>query len=400
MAAFFGLSAFMYNFYTTEKERYLQDVNKRQYDSMRSLAKLFEMGLVPKDMRMHFQSFGFDEMDDIREVNKVFQYGTAKFRYANNTGQVTILELEGQYYLHVKNFTNEMMLRDTKANAFDAQKMGLGYGLIVVLLVGVYVMVINSIYPLKTLREQIRRFAHGEMDFPETKVRGRDEIAEVAREFYKAAGRIKELQESRELFLRSIMHELKTPITKGRLVTEMVDNEKSKKRLVGVFERLELLIEEFAKIEKLNSKNYEMSLNSYHASDLINHAIEMLCLDEETVEKVFDITTNDQCYFVDFELFSLMLKNLMDNAHKYSSNNKVGVVCEKEKITVSNAGEPLKNSLDHHHKPFSKEQGNVKGGLGLGIYIIKHIAENHNAELTYRHEEGINYFSIVFQTPL
>lgn len=49
------------------------------------------------------------------------------------------------------------------------------------------------------------------------------------------------------------MHELKTPITKGLLTLEMIEDNKYKERLNGVFTRLEILINEFAAIEQITS---------------------------------------------------------------------------------------------------------------------------------------------------
>ena len=50
-----------------------------------------------------------------------------------------------------------------------------------------------------------------------TKTDGKDEISQVAKEFDIALKQLKELRDSRNLFLRNIMHEFKTRITKGRL---------------------------------------------------------------------------------------------------------------------------------------------------------------------------------------
>ena len=57
-----------------------------------------------------------------------------------------------------------------------------------------------------------------------------DEIANVAIEFNNAVCKIRELIRSRQLFLRTIMHELKTPIGKGRIISEMVQDEMQKSR--------------------------------------------------------------------------------------------------------------------------------------------------------------------------
>lgn len=92
----------------------------------------------------------------------------------------------------------------------------------IVFLTFVFCIVLKSLMPLKMLKGQIKQFAEGNFNTryePNTK----DEIGELYREFHKASNKIKSLNESRSLLLRSIMHELKTPITKGRIIAEMVD---------------------------------------------------------------------------------------------------------------------------------------------------------------------------------
>ena len=121
-----------------------------------------------------------------------------------------------------------------------------------------YVSIFKSIAPLKTLSSQIRKFACGDLEI-ECKSNSNDEIGEVANEFDRAVKKIHDLINSKQLFLRTIMHELKTPIGKGRIVAEMLEDATAKKRLVGVFARLDLLISEFSKIEQITSKRYDLT---------------------------------------------------------------------------------------------------------------------------------------------
>lgn len=57
------------------------------------------------------------------------------------------------------------------------------------------------------------------------------------------------------------MHELKTPIGKGRIISEMIKEDRQKERLIAIFLRMDSLINEFAKIENLFSKTTTYTLN-------------------------------------------------------------------------------------------------------------------------------------------
>ena len=53
------------------------------------------------------------------------------------------------------------------------------------------------------------------------------------------------------------MHELKTPIAKGRIVSELIDDNKQKDRMISIFDKLNFLINDFSNIEQIVSKNYK-----------------------------------------------------------------------------------------------------------------------------------------------
>lgn len=83
--------------------------------------------------------------------------------------------------------------------------------------------------PLKKLNEILRSTLTGNLDIVCFESNSNDEIAELGREeFRKAVIKIRELIRSRQL-LRAIMHELKTPIGKGRIVCELLDDEVQRK---------------------------------------------------------------------------------------------------------------------------------------------------------------------------
>ena len=145
---------------------------------------------------------------------------------------------------------------------------------------------------------------------------GNDEISQVASAFYKAITQIKKLNQSRQFFIRNIMHELKTPITKGLITLEMIDaNNKYKERLVSTFTRLETLINEFAAIEQITSGATFINRKKYNILDIMDEAKEIAMNDDTNIqicmEEIFFVN-------VDFKLFTTAIKNMIDNGLKHS----------------------------------------------------------------------------------
>ena len=256
-----------------------------------------------------------------------------------------------------------------------------------------FVLVIRSILPLKTLRKEIRKFANGQTNIS-CKINQNDEIGELSREFENAVEKINALNQSRHLFLRSIMHELKTPITKGRITAEMIDNPLYKERLCNVFARLNSLINEFAKIEELSSRNYCLNKQNYILRDVLNRVFAMLLLDTAQVQELFILPNENYILCCDFDMLTLAVKNLLDNALKYKTKGKVELRINGENLEILNFGAPLPYSLKDHFKPFFKDSKSNSSGLGLGIYIVKSTLEAQGFTLDYTHSADVNTFII------
>jgi len=262
------------------------------------------------------------------------------------------------------------------------------FAIVLLFILFLYLWIVQSLKPLSELKEKIKTFSEGNLDIRCASDKD-DEIAEVANEFDHAVTMIRELIQSRQLFLRAIMHELKTPIAKGRLMSEMLPDEKSRARMHSIFERMNLLIDEFAKIEKITSRNFDLHISPYKMSDLAEASIDILMV--ENPERLVTIEIEED-YIVkaDFELFTLAMKNLLDNAIKYSTDKHVIVKIQKDRVEIINKGEALPETIENYFKPFHTS----KSGLGLGIYIVKSILDIHHMELTYRYEEGNNIFTV------
>lgn len=254
-----------------------------------------------------------------------------------------------------------------------------------------YLFLINKLSPLNRLKTNIQKFSKGNLDI-DTSCNGKDEISEVSNEFNKAIKEIKQLSESRNLFLRNIMHELKTPITKGKLIESLIEEKEYKKLLSKVFERLEYLLHEFAKIEQITSNNVELNKDKYRLVDIIDQALDILMIEKN------NITLNVKSNFlinVDFYLFSLVLKNLIDNAFKYG-NTKPIIDIEENYISISSEGKKLEKDFKEYLKPFSRKYETSTHSLGLGLYIIETILKLHELNLQYKYENNKNIFYIKF----
>ena len=316
----------------------------------------------------------------IIQIERSFKEKGKYKRYAVDTYHL-------QRIILINNDRFKLFLENKNRPKYPIKRIAI-FSIVFLLIILLYLWIVKSLKPLSVLKNKIKTFSEGNLDIQCTSDKN-DEIAEVANEFDHAVTMIRELLQSRQLFLRAIMHELKTPIAKGRLMSEMLPDEKNKARMHSIFERLNLLIDEFAKIEKITSKNFKLNIKPYKMSDLLEASIDMLMV-ENPARLITVKIQKDYIVKADFELFTLVIKNLLDNAIKYSTNKHVTVIINENRIEVINKAKALKEPLENYFKPFHSS----KSGLGLGIYIVKSILDIHHMTLKYRHEEGENIFIV------
>jgi two-component system, OmpR family, sensor kinase len=252
-------------------------------------------------------------------------------------------------------------------------------------LVNMYLLLWRNLKPLKHLYEQIQRYGEGE-DIIDTHSTGKDEIALISNAFHNALQKQSKLKKSRELFLRNIMHELKTPITKGKLIVELEEPSPNRNLLAKLFLRLEHLIRQMADIEKMHA--FALTKAPQRLDIMIHHTMDNLMIENDIIQ----MSGCEQTIMVDEALFTSALQNLIDNAVRHASSYPINIHCDNEKICILNSGEPLKRPVEEALQAFVTERGD--GGLGLGLYIAQSVCDLHRFNLEYTYTEGVHHFCI------
>ncbi len=382
--------------YKYQNERELEAMKQRQLQSINYIFILYRNNLSPHGINEYFSNFGLRQVTNLNLKQSVLERGIIVFQKKTDLGVFSSIRYNGKYYLYVDNLMSDILLESVYVKKSN-NNIWIVFFIALTILISIYISILKSIAPLKELSRQIKKFAAGDMQI-DCKSDKDDEIAEVANEFDKAASKLRDLIQSRQLFLRAIMHELKTPIGKGRIVSEMLKDEKAKSRLINIFERLDLLINEFSKIEQIVSKNYSLRFQEYKLIDIIESAIDMLMLEDEKKELYIDLNIDSKMVIrADFESFSLAIKNLLDNAIKYSDDKKVFVELEDGILCISNRAKEFKRPIEEYYKPFVSGSNELKDGLGLGLYIVENIVKLNNFNLDYRYENGMHKFCIDFK---
>lgn len=376
--------------YVGSQKREEHFMQKSNSDATQLFFREFRHNGLTQELEDDLKSMNFSIITDSAEQNKILNdknlihvhekiMKRAKFEH---------LKLQNKYYVYIQTPKVSVVLVNNNQNTNHQSTILVIFLIISLAFIFLYLTTLQKLKPLKTLRLKVENFGDEEFDI-ECASSNKDEISLLANEFDKSAKKLKKLKESRNIFIRNIMHELKTPITKGKFLTQLPQTEENTQVMQKVFYRLEALINEFASIEELMSSKKRLEKKEYYLADVIDNAVDLLMCDEESVTQVYENIKID----VDFKLFSIALKNLIDNGIKYSVDKKVIIKTQDEKIVFENRGKELHFPLEEYYEPFFRGE-NVKSNqsFGLGLYIVKSILNANDYKLIYLYEDGVNRF--------
>jgi two-component system OmpR family sensor kinase len=301
--------------------------------------------------------------------------------------RATMVQFQNKIYFYIETPTGSILIEDEKIKPYRYGSILYTYATTITIILISFFLILQKLRPLIRLRKKIALFGDGDLSVS-FKIKGSDEIALVANELEAAREKISTILESRTLFLRNIMHELKTPIAKGTIATQMLDSQKQRDRFTSIFGRLESLIEEFAMIEEVTTLNSETNFQEYRLIDIIDGAIDMAMVERNLVKVNIPAS---QKIFANYRLYTTAIKNMIDNGIKYSPDSCVEIVMRNDELCFESKGERLKNSLKYYIEPFTKDNPS-KNSFGLGLYLVDSILKAHNQVLAHEYDNGINRF--------
>ena len=371
-----------------DKQNYTRELNNK-YSNVARTNLLYMGGIINKaQYDRQLSNIDMPEITAKNEKEEILKNAAVLEEISSDLGSSAILLYDKHHYLKIEHLDELKLLMDKEFQPYRYEVIKAVFLVVAVILLAAYIFVIYKIKPLRKLKRQIVKFANGELNGVQNVGNGKDEISEVSEAFYEAVCQIKALNDSRHLFLRNIMHELKTPITKGLIAAQMIEKSKNQERLISVFHKLENLINELAAIEQITSKIGLTNKTPCLMRDLIDEAIDIAVVEKEHV----GISELDEVrVMVDFKLFSVAIKNMIDNGIKYSTDKHVNIMVSKDHMKFITQGEKLKNDLDFYIQPFIKGEDAQKS-FGLGLYIVSNILEAHGLKFGYEYKNGMNVF--------
>jgi signal transduction histidine kinase len=238
--------------------------------------------------------------------------------------------------------------------------------------------------PLNQLTRAAQHFAQG-MSVAKVEEIGPPDIRRTISAFNKMQQQVAQEVARRTQTLAAISHDIRTPLTALRIKAELIDDEQSKQSLIGTINKMEKITA--SALEFLKGADATEPMRPVDLSILL----ESECLDfSELGDPVTYHGKNNIVQLCRPDALARAVRNLIENAVKYGGGARVNLIADEAFITieVSDNGPGIDASeIDNVVEPFkrlSKAREGNKGGFGLGLAVVKAIAQGHNAKLTLR----------------
>ncbi len=386
--AFLAAGTAFYFYSINDRFRHNQMVVQRNILFAQNILLRVERGDTAEQIMETTRKYGMRWILDPEQGKSLLMGAKLLGRQPTPSGFIDMLKKGNRIFVLINARGKLILFEDMQFKPYDPMIVWIYFALTAFVMGLIFWAIWFKLRPLKYLQRCIRQFGEGELNI-HCRIDGTDEIAQVSQAIDEAIGRIRTLIQSRNLFIRNIMHELKTPLTKGLLTVQMLPEGKQKDRLERIFMRLDATVSEFGTIEQLSSGQFPLNIRPITMEDLVDQAIDLAMIDRERGSYDIEPVRIEG----DFKLLSIALKNLIDNAVKYSPDKRFHIVADDKAIVVESRGDKLPHPLNYYIQPYTQGKEAISG-LGLGLYIVEMIAKVHDFRFKYDYREGKNRFII------
>ena len=290
--------------------------------------------------------------------------------------------------------------------AFERRPRLFGFTLTVLLLLTLlaFLYVRRLLRPLDDIRQGALRFGAGEFGqpIPVRHPKGPDELGELAATINTMGHDIHQMLEAQRSLLLAISHELRSPLTRARLNTELLPDtaEVTPQRdaLLRDLAEMAQLISDLLESERLAGRHQALHREPTDLAELAREVIDELASTQPLANNIhLQAAQHLPTMPLDRIRIRLLLRNLLDNALRHSAGaplspelhiRRIGETGQGIELEVRDHGpgvpdDQLPHLAQAFFRPDSARTRNA-GGVGLGLYLCRLVAQAHGGTFAVR----------------
>ena len=253
---------------------------------------------------------------------------------------------------------------------------------------------------LEALKQGMEAFGAGALH-QRVAEEGRDEVAAVAASFNRAAARVETLVRSHQSLLGNASHELRSPLARLKMAVSMLEDaapaqrERLRQEIHANIAELDALVEEVLLASRLDAAQDALQREPV---DLLALAAEEAARVQATAEGEARADGGGQAFIVrgDERLLRRAVRNLLENARRYGGDDVQVVVraaasTGHAEVRVCDRGPGVPEAWrERIFEPFLRLPGHAEreGGVGLGLSLVRQIAQRHGGDVRCEPREG------------
>jgi signal transduction histidine kinase len=244
--------------------------------------------------------------------------------------------------------------------------------------------------PLKDIAHAAERVGLGEEVAPVREC-GPDDLRCTAAAFNRMQTRLRRFIEDRTRMLAAIGHDLRTPITSLRLRAEFVNDEDTRRKLIGTLDEMQAMTEAtlaFARDDAAREETRNVELSAL---------MESLCADLADLGWDVKFRNGDKIpYRCRPDSLRRAARNLIENAVRYGERARVTLAANGDSIelTVEDDGKGIpEKEIERVFQPFvrlEESRNSATGGVGLGLSIARSIVRGHGGDIVLANNGGLH----------
>lgn len=336
--------------------------------------------------------------------------GKNSYAYAQN-GQIRMvvqaaknLERDSILGVVVVMASNLEVLATLRAIAYSG--LGVIVSLIILILIASFWLSKKITLPFTDLIEQMNQIREGK--FEEIKEgKGSKELGEIIQATNHMIRSLKDIEENHKQFVANVSHELKTPLSSMKVLSDSLLGQKNiKEELYQEFlqdisnevERENLIINDLLTLSRMGNQSSALSVKEISINDLIETVMKRLkpLADKKNIQMFFE-SGREVMAEIDEIQITLAFTNLVENAIKY--NREDGIIHAKldsnlktltAQIIDTGIGIPEEEShriFDRFYR-VDKARARETGGTGLGLAIARQAIVMHRGSIACKSEVG------------